>query len=121
MFSARDKYLFFPLINYVVMPTSHGSGDCASAIATASSMTAQPSHLVLEIDGQRVHGLVSHRQATKCFDMGAKADGRVRAFPSAANGYYVMMKPLPPCKHVLNSGGALPSMLQAVTYTLTVD
>ncbi len=32
-----------------------------------------------------------------------------------------MLKPLPPGTHVLNFGGALPGMLQAVTYTLIVD
>ena len=42
-------------------------------------------------------------------------------YPSAANGYYVMLRPLPPGRHTLNFGGVLPSMLQAVTYTLIVE
>ena len=53
--------------------------------------------------------------------MGALAEPRVQMFPSAANGYYVMLRPLAPGKHVLNFGGMLPGMSQAVTYTLLVE
>jgi hypothetical protein len=53
--------------------------------------------------------------------MAARADSPFRVFPSAANGYYVMLAPLAPGKHVLNFGGALPSMGQAITYTLVVE
>ena len=121
----RDKYIFFPLINYVVMPGSGGPGCpsscCASYAATARAVTDDPSILVLEVDGQRVEGLSKYRQATtECFDMGALAEPKYRIFPSAANGYYVMLPPLSPGKHVLNFGGILPSMSQAVTYNLVV-
>lgn len=119
----RGKYLFFPLINYVVFPREEGSTNCASVTATAARMTNDVSALVLEVDGVRTHELVSHRQATKrCFDLLALHEfGRGGLFPSAANGYYIMLKPLPPGTHTLNFGGALPSMLQAVTYTLHVQ
>ena len=52
--------------------------------------------------------------------MGALAEPKYRVFPSTANGYYVMLRPLPPGEHVLNFGGMLPSMSQAVTYRLLV-
>jgi hypothetical protein len=120
----RGKYLFFPLINYVVMP---GATDafcascCASFIETAKSITDQPSFLVLDLDGRRIGGLAKYRQfTTECFDMGALAEPKYRIFPSAANGYYVMLRPLKPGEHVLNFGGSLPGMSQAVTYTLFV-
>jgi hypothetical protein len=45
----------------------------------------------------------------------------VHIFPSAANGYYVMLRPLSPGKHVINFGGVLPSLSQAVTYTVQVQ
>ena len=32
-----------------------------------------------------------------------------------------MLRPLAPGRHTLNFGGVLPSMLQAVTYTLIVE
>jgi hypothetical protein len=122
----RDKYLFFPLINYVVMPSpetsSCGARCCASFARTAKSITDEPFNLVLEVDGIRVDDLVRYRQATtQCFDLGALAEPKYRIFPSAGNGYYVMLRPLSPGKHVLNFGGMLPGMSQAVTYTLLVE
>lgn len=116
------KHLFFPLINYVVMPSGDGSTTCASAMRTAERITNSPAAVFLEIDGLVLKNLASHRQATKkCFDMGALTVERYRIFPSAANGYYVMLKPLPKGTHILNFGGVLPSMIQSVTYTLIVD
>ena len=122
----RDKYLFFPLINYVVMPTpqtaSCGAACCEPFAQTAKSITDEPSNLVLELNGRRIDDLARFRQATtECFDMGALAEPKYRVFPSAANGYYVMLRPLSPGKHVLNFGGMLPGMSQAVTYTLFVE
>ncbi|MCW7537008.1 hypothetical protein OOT46_03955 [Aquabacterium sp. A7-Y] len=118
----RGTYLFFPLINYVVMPRTDRPTSCMAVMSSAASMTNDVAALVLDIDGVRVQNLVRHRQATpQCFDMGARAEPRIRVFPSAANGYYVMLRPLSPGRHTLNFGGALPSMLQAVTYTLHVE
>lgn len=118
----RGRYLFFPLVNYVVAPTADGSTNCMSVMSTAARMTEQVSNLLLEVDGVRHQDLVKHRQPTRgCFDLGSEAEPKARIFPSAANGYYVMLRPLPPGKHTLNFGGALPSMLQAVTYNLVVE
>ena len=121
----RDKFLFFPLINYVVMPTID-TGPCGvccpSFVRTARQITDGPSNLVLDLDGRRIDDLDRYRQATtQCFDMGALAEPKYRVFPSAANGYYVMLRPLSPGTHVLNFGGMLPGMSQAVTYTLLVQ
>lgn len=118
----RGKYLFFPLINYVVMPPVDRKVNCMAVTTTAASKTDDPYALILEVDGIRVRNLTAYRQATKkCFDMGIFSEPRTHIFPSAANGYYVMLKPLSPGRHVLNFGGALPSMLQSVTYTLEVE
>ncbi len=116
------KYLFFPLINYVVMPPPDRAVTCAAVRQSAASITDRPAALVLDLDGERIPGLERYRQATQeCFDMGALADPKVRIYPSAANGYYVMLRPPSRGKHTLNFGGALPGMLQAVTYTLIVE
>lgn len=117
----HGKYLFFPLINYVVMPPVARPVTCEAVMETAAMMTNDPSALVLDINGTRVDGLVNHRHATVgCFDMGALAKPAAKVFPSSANGYYVMLNPLNPGTHTINFGGALPRMLQAVTYTLHV-
>jgi hypothetical protein len=118
----RGKYLFFPLINYVVMPPVDRPVTCRAVMNSAASITNDPSALILEFDGAQIPNLLEHRQATsQCFDMGVQSEPKVRVFPSAANGYYVMLRPLSPGTHTLNFGGALPSMLQAVTYTLHVE
>jgi len=120
----KDKYLFFPLINYVVMPESGEACAtcCANYTNEARNITDAPSDLILEVDGTRVERLQTYRQVSPaCFDMGARSNPPQRIFPSAANGYYVMLKPLAPGKHVLNFGGRLPGMSQAVTYTLEVE
>ena len=117
----RGKYLFFPLINYVVMPNS-APISCNAVTSTAARMTDGVSNLVLRIDGERHGDLARHRQATRdCFDLGELATPPVRTYPSAANGYYAMLRPLPPGTHVIDLGGILPSMAQAVTYTLIVE
>lgn len=118
----HGKYLFFPLINYVMMPRADGTSRCANLAAGAKQLTDAASLLVLDIDGHRVPDLARYRQASEhCFDMGTRMQPRYRVYPSAANGYYVMLRPLERGTHVLNFGGALPSMRQAVTYTLIVE
>ena len=116
------RHLFFPLINYVVMRRPTGSTSCAAVTRSAAEMMEDASGLLLEVDGVRYPDLMRHRQATReCFDLGALTEPRTQIFPAAANGYYVMLKPLAPGRHTLNFGGVLPSMLQAVTYTLIVE
>jgi hypothetical protein len=119
----QGKYLFFPLINYVVAPPADGTSvSCESITRVAARMTEGVFNLVLEIDGVRHEALEQHRLPTaQCFDLGARTPQQFRVYPAAANGYYVALKPLPPGRHVINFGGALPSTLQAVTYTLLVE
>jgi hypothetical protein len=118
----RGKYLFFPLINYVYFLADPASPPtCASVTLSAQRATDNPSLLVLNLDGADGTELSQYRQATSpCFNLAALADPPAPLFPSAANGYYVMLRPLPPGKHELNFGGILPNMSQAVTYRLVV-
>ena len=115
------KYLFFPLINYVVFPDGSGlTLTCEMARSYAARSTNDVSSLVLEVDGKIFKDLKVHRQASReCFDL-AELDGGGLA-PAAANGYYIMLRPLSPGTHTLNFGGILPEMTQAVTYTLLVE
>lgn len=117
----RGKYLFFPLINYVVTRPLNGEVSCKSVMHDAAALTDQASALILEVDGKRVENLASYRQQTKCFNIAERSTPKQFIFPAAANGYYAMLKPLAPGKHLINFGGALPSMLQAVTYTVFVE
>lgn len=118
----RDRHLFFPLINFVAPPRPDGAGNCLQAMRAAAELTERPAGLVLAVDGVRFSGLEAHRQATiGCFDLGARLTPPTRMWPSAGNGFYVMLRPLPPGRHTVEFGGALPEMLQAVTYTLIVE
>jgi hypothetical protein len=120
----RGKYLFFPIVNYIVTPNPSSTQplSCAQAIDSAARMTDDLLRILLEIDGRPYDGLVEHRQATRqCFDLGALSRPPLHLYPVAANGYYVMLRPLPPGEHVINFGGALPSNVQLVTYMLSVE
>lgn len=115
------KHLFFPLANYVAMPTEGGAPTCELMMRDARQITDGASQLVLRIDGQPQPGLEAHRVDSRgCFDAGARRSPPEAAFPSAGNGYYVMLKPLPPGKHVIEFGAVLPTVTQAITYKLTV-
>jgi hypothetical protein len=116
------KYLFFPLINSVVFPNRDSPVTCEQATEIARERTDSPSMLVAEIDGEKIPDLAKYRQATLgCFDLAAKSDVKIRIFPSAANGYYLMLSPLKPGHHSLRFGGELPTNRQAISYELVVE
>lgn len=56
-----------------------------------------------------------------CFDLEAMGRSPKGFGPAASNGYYVALRPLPKGTHTLNFGAILPSIQQAVTYTLNVE
>lgn len=110
------KTLFFPLINAIMVRSEGSNTSCAQLASRAIARTDNPSLLVLEIDGQQYSGLSSHRFTADCFSLvpGQKPD-------TAGSGYYVAIKALSRGKHVLNFGGMLPSIAQAVTYRINVE
>lgn len=113
------KHLFFPIINYMSHATTTRPTSCDELAATAKVLTDNATQLTLEIDGVEVVDVPSFRQATpECFNLGARVDEFV--FPTAANGYFVMLKPLPPGRHTIKWGGVLATLRQAVVYELTV-
>ena len=110
------KTLFFPLINFIAFPPEDEREACASLMLRAEALTDAPAALVLELNGKRFDSLAAHRQATKgCFLVSPDDDA-----PAAGNGYYVALGPLKRGRYTLNFGAILPSMSQAVTYTLDV-
>ena len=118
----RGKYVFLPLINYVAKPSAGKPAGCDAMTSEAARVTEEVSSLAFDADAFKIPDLASYRQATpECFDMGALAKPKVRIYPSAGNGYYVMLRPMPPGTHTLNYSGSLPNMNQSVTYILTVQ
>lgn len=115
------KYLFFPLINYVAAPEPGTALSCSAVMDDARETIDDVTDLVLRIDGKVQAGLQEHRVASQgCFDLGARRAQPGPKVPSAGDGYYVMLAPLPPGTHKVEFGGRLQDMTQAITYTLQV-
>ena len=115
------RYLFFPLVDYIDMPREGASTSCAVVTREARELTDGATNLVLRIDGKLQTGLEAHRLDSQgCFDVGERFATPMRIFPSAANGYYVMLRPLARGTHEIEFGGWLPDLAQAISYTLHV-
>ncbi len=115
------KYLFFPLVNVVVTPPAGEVATCAGVTEIARGEMDERANLVLRIDGQVLADLESQRIASAdCFDLGLRAVPPIRIFPVAADGFYVMLRPLAPGRHVIDFGGMSPLTTQAVSYTIEV-
>jgi len=116
------KFVFFPLLNYLVMRPQERQVGCAAVTAYAHDSMEGATHLVLRIDGVEQGGLEKHRlDSDGCFDVGVRRTPPASIWPSAADGYYVMLRPLAPGRHTLDFGGVLPGdMIQAVSYVLDV-
>ena len=115
------KYLFFPLINYVMFPRQDDDVSCSALVQGAKDVTDGVSNLVLRVDGRDIEGLGVQRLSSQgCFDLGKRKRPPEIVFPVAADGYYAMLKPLAPGRHTLEFGGVLSSMTQAISYTLDV-
>lgn len=116
------KYLFFPIINYIVMPTDAHSLSCKMARYDAGQMTDEPMGLFAELDGRSFDNLKAHRVATwECFNVAARLPGAPDVSPSASNGYWLLLPPLAAGTHHLHFGGSLPSLRQDLDYTLIVE
>ena len=116
------RVLFFPLVNYVVYPRQGASVSCLALASEAARITNDPHVLILELDGRRFDLPLTHRQVpSSCFDIGVAREPPTPLAPTAANGYYVALRPLSPGTHTLNFGAILPSLQQAVTYTLIAE
>jgi hypothetical protein len=85
-------------------------------------MTDEPMGLFAELDGRSFGRLDEHRVASDgCFDLAARAQGAPKMEPSASDGYWLALPPLPKGKHTLRFGGSLPSLRQDLVYTLIVE
>jgi hypothetical protein len=117
-----DKYLFFPLINYIVMPRMCGQCSCDQVVATAHEVTNGAMGLFTELDGRALGALNEHRVASNgCFNVAGRIPNGPKIEPAASDGYWLLIPPLPKGKHTLRFGGSLPSLRQELIYTLIVE
>lgn len=127
------KRLFFPLINMAYWPRRGvKSITCEDTKSAAALNNETAIDLFAEIDGNVLKNLKQYRlKSDKCFDLFARVPSSVRpynAYPSASDGYWLLLQPLPRGRHVLKFGGrynrASPEygrMVQDIEYVLIVQ
>jgi len=128
----EGRALFFPLVNMVYWPRSDNlSFTCDQAKVSAAINNETALDLFAEIDGTAVGDLKQYRVSSdKCFDVFARIPSNHRpynAFPSASDGYWLLVKPLKKGRHTLKFGGrynesssAYGRMVQDIEYELIV-
>jgi hypothetical protein len=119
----KGKHVFFPIINSVVTPdAAPGKPRCASFQRAAAKDVDAAVGIFFELDGVRTTALASNRlPANACFDAGEQMNPKQKIFPTAADGYYVMLAPLPSGQHTIKFGGRANDNVQNVVYKLVVE
>jgi len=127
------KSLFFPVINMIYMPArGYAPMSCDERKAAAAVNNENAIDLFAEIDGVPVPDVQRYRVTTpSCFDVYARipeAQRRVNGFPSASDGYWLLLRPLDKGTHVIKFGGkynrnsdAYGRMIQDIEYELLVE
>jgi hypothetical protein len=109
-FVPRDRPIFFPVINTVYWPdVIDSTSTCAASLARVAFYNDAVADLFVELDGKRLADVKRYRVASKeCFDANKRAPAaaqQTRRYPSATDGYWIMLKPLSRGRHTLRFGG----------------
>lgn len=127
------RALFFPVINMVYLPRQGDpTFNCERAKAAAAINNETTLDLFAELDGVPIEQVKRHRVSSeKCFNVFARVPSAKRpykAYPSATDGYWLLIKPLDKGRHVLKFGGrynhsssAFGRMVQDIEYELIVQ
>lgn len=128
----EGKALYFPILNNILFDDGaepRVTEENANSQAAIQQAGIDATSLYLEIDGVPVTGLDQWGVISPVFPL-AMPDGNVFNdffttsrgvyFPSISNGYWVMIRPLPPGEHTIHSGGTAGSFTIEITYNLTV-
>lgn len=127
----QGQYLFFPVINMVSYPRSTEDVTCLAAKARSALNNDNLRAFVVSIDGDKIVNPAFHRYGSPdCFDMLARAPKNphsTRLYPSATDGYWVMLKPLPLGPHTIkfraeydNPDEAYGLMVQDIEYQIDI-
>jgi hypothetical protein len=127
------KYIFFPVVNMAYWPREENSGyTCERAKTSASLNNDTAVDLFASVDGVEIPNVKTYRARTdKCFDIFErvpKSYGPPKAFPSASDGYWLLLAPLPKGTHTIKFGGkynrnspAYGRMVQDIEYYIVVE
>lgn len=122
----EGKHLFVPVINMVHMEVDGAHHSACDELQAAAAVNND--HLVSAVvllDGKLLPAAAHYRvRSDGCFVLDHDEDGDIRA---ASDGYWMMLKPLPPGRHTLTIGAnygapgqAYGRMLQNFEYVLHV-
>lgn len=129
------KNIFFPIINMAYFPDERQPSTrkltCQEVMRKAVLNNNQPLIIAMRIDGVLYDSPDKLRvKSTKCFDIAGGIPAEYKAapvYPAATDGYWVMLKPLPPGDHLIefvakynNPGSAYGNMMQDIVYKLTI-
>jgi hypothetical protein len=115
------KTLFVPIAT-TMERSGNREPDCGSmARIAADNITHRVTRLSMTVDGRAVDNLASHRLATRdCFALGLRQTPRSAAKTAVADGYYVMLQPLPAGPHTIAVEARFDSTPLSTTYRLDV-
>jgi hypothetical protein len=127
-----DRHLFYPIINVVQNLFPASVADCVAIKAEAARNNDRFVYLKVLLDGTELSQPELYRIASAaCFDPFARvpADvGAPRDALAATDGYWVMLRPLPPGPHRLefrafytNPDEEFGDMVQNIAYDLIVE
>lgn len=115
------KTLFVP-IALTLERSGNKEPDCASMARIAAADLSHVTDLSMSIDGLSVFGLERHRQPTgECFALGLRQVPRSAAKTAVADGWYVMLQPLPAGPHTLVVGARYDATALSTTWRLDVQ
>jgi hypothetical protein len=128
----KERYFFFPIINTVYWRARDQTDlSCKAAKAAAAVNNESALELFVEVDGVSLQDPKRYRAKTSnCFDIYARVPrklGGYRAYPSASDGYWVLLAPLAKGTHIIKFGGrynvpgnAYGRMVQDIEYEIEV-
>jgi len=127
----KDNYLFFPVINMIYYGNGYGDLSCEKAKAEVAMNNDNLQSFVISIDKHKIVNPVFHRYSSPdCFDLlgrPPKNPNSPSAYPSATDGYWVMLKPLPLGIHTIkfraeyhNPDEAYGMMIQDIEYQIDI-
>ncbi len=126
------RHLFFPVINMLQEYWPATGADCPDAKAEAARQNDSFVYLRVILDGSELEDPQRFRIASEqCFDpykLTPPEAGAPRNVVAATDGYWIMLRPLPPGPHRLefrafytNPDEALGDMVQNISYTLDIQ
>jgi hypothetical protein len=119
----KGKYVFVPIINSVATPdAAPGKPRCSSFQRAVAKDADAAEGMFFELNGARTTALSAHRlPSNTCFDAGVNMSPKQKLFPTATDGYYVVLAPLPSGQHTIAFGGRANENFQNIVYKITVE